>query len=273
MVSNDFQKDCQTLRRLIVETASHCGQSAHIGGSLSMVELLNVLFGEYLKHDPKNPFWDARDIFILSKGHAVLGYLATLHFYGYFDAEKLRSFQTNGSELIAHPVKNIKLGIESSNGSLGQGLSFGLGMSLGFKRHDQDRFVYVLLGDGECNEGSIWETAASAAELEADNLIVMLDENGFRNDGANVTYSNNIILADVWASFGWNVICVDGHDYSEISAAFESARNLLGKPSIIVAKTVKGKGISFMEGNNDWHHNRITAAVLADCIADLGLEM
>lgn len=273
LISNDFHKDCQTLRRLIIKTASECGQAAHIGGSLSMVELLNVLFGSHLKHDPKNPEWDKRDIFILSKGHAVLGYLAILQFYGYFDAEKLRSFQTNGSDLIAHPVKKIALGIESSNGSLGQGLSFGLGMSLGFKKRNQDRKVFVLLGDGECNEGSVWESAASASELEADNLIAMLDENGFRNDGANTTFSKNIVLAEAWASFGWNVISVDGHDQTEISAAFEAAKTNRGTPTIIVAKTVKGKGVSFMEGNNDWHHNRITPTVLEDCMAALEAEI
>lgn len=273
MISNDFHKDCQTLRRLIVKTASECGQAAHIGGSLSMVELLKVLFGSHLKHDPKNPEWDERDIFILSKGHAVLGYLAILQFHGYFDAEKLRSFQTNGSDLIAHPVKKIELGIESSNGSLGQGLSFGLGMSLGFKKRNQDRKVFVLLGDGECNEGSVWESAASASELGVDNLIAMLDENGFRNDGANTTFAKNIVLAEAWASFGWNVISVDGHDQTEISAAFEAAKTNRGTPTIIVAKTVKGKGVSFMEGNNDWHHNRITPTVLEDCIAALEAEI
>ena len=273
MISNDFHKDCQTLRGLIVKTASECGQAAHIGGSLSMVELLEVLFGSHLKHDPKNPEWDERDIFILSKGHAVLGYLAILPFYGYFDAKKLRSFQTNGSDLIAHPVKKIELGIESSNGSLGQGLSFGLGMSLGFKKRNQDRKVFVLLGDGECNEGSVWESAASASELGVDNLIAILDENGFRNDGENTTFGKNIVLAEAWASFGWNVISVDGHDQTEISAAFEAAKTNRGTPTIIVAKTVKGKGVSFMEGNNDWHHNRITPTVLEDCMAALEAEI
>lgn len=273
MISNDFHKDCQTLRGLIIKTASECGQAAHIGGSLSMVEILEVLFGSHLKHDPKNPEWDERDIFILSKGHAVLGYLAILQFHGYFDAEKLRSFQTNGSDLIAHPVKKIELGIESSNGSLGQGLSFGLGMSLGFKKRNQDRKVFVLLGDGECNEGSVWESAASASELGVDNLIAILDENGFRNDGENTTFGKNIVLAEAWASFGWNVISVDGHDQTEISAAFEAAKTNRGTPTIIVAKTVKGKGVSFMEGNNDWHHNRITPTVLEDCMAALEAEI
>lgn len=271
MLSNNFDEDCRLLRRLIVETAFDCGQAAHIGGSLSMVELLNVLFGQFLRHDPKRPSWDERDVFILSKGHAVLGYFAVLHLYGYFDKDKLKTFQTNGSDLIAHPVKNIQLGIESSNGSLGQGLSFGLGMAVGFKKRAQDRRVFVLLGDGECNEGSVWETAASASELAADNLIAILDENGFRNDGENTTYTNAANLSDIWASFGWNVLCVDGHDVNDIAAAFSSAQTATGRPSIIIAKTVKGKGISFMENNNDWHHNRITKTVLEECLQSLGL--
>ena len=273
MLSSNFNEDCRFIRKLVVETAFVCGQAAHIGGSLSMVELLNVLFGQVLKHNPEKPSWDERDIFILSKGHAVLGYFAVLHLYGYFDRNKLETFQTNGSDLIAHPVKNIELGIESSNGSLGQGLSFGLGMAIGFKKQAQDRRVFVLLGDGECNEGSVWETAASASELGADNLIAILDENGFRNDGANTTYSDAINFSDIWASFGWHVLSVDGHDEAEIAAAFSSALATTGRPSIIIAKTVKGRGISFMENNNDWHHNRITKSSLVDCLQSLGFKL
>lgn len=269
-MKNNFYEECRIVRKLIVETAFECGHAAHIGGSLSMVELLNILFSHVLRHDPRNPSWDERDIFILSKGHAVLGYFAILHLHGYFDREKLRTFQKNGSDLIAHPVKNIPLGIESSNGSLGQGLSFGLGVAIGFKKQNQNRRVYVLLGDGECNEGSVWETAASASELGADNLTAILDENGFRNDGANETYAETSDLSDIWLSFGWNVLRVDGHNFIEISDALKIAQNTKGRPSIIVAKTIKGKGISFMENNNDWHHNRITKTGLDDCLLSLG---
>ena len=261
-----FETDCTNLRKLIVETAYGCGQAAHIGGSLSMVELLQVLYGEVLRHDPANPTWEDRDVFILSKGHAVLGYFAALHYHGYFDAETLKTFQTNGSDLIAHPVKKPTLGIESSNGSLGQGLSFGLGMAIGFAKKNLSRRVYVLLGDGECNEGSVWETAATASEFGVDNITAILDENGFRNDGANNSYANAANLANAWASFGWNVITVNGHDHDEIASAFAAAQVKKGQPSVIVARTVKGKGIDFMEANNDWHHNRITENIYADCI-------
>ncbi len=260
------------VREVIVNTAFNCGESAHIGGSLSMVELLNVLFGEVLKHRPAEPEWPDRDLFILSKGHAVLGYLAILHLYGYFDADKLATFQTNGSDLIAHPVKKLKLGIESSNGSLGQGLSFGLGLAIGMEMKDEDRRVYVMLGDGECNEGSVWETAALAAERGTHRLCAIVDENHFRNDGANTTYANKIKLAGIWRALGWNVIEIDGHDRAQIRDAFAAARAHEAGPTVIVASTIKGRGIDFMEANNDWHHNRITSAVYSECRRALGLE-
>ena len=260
------------LRKIIVETAAGCGEPAHLGGALSMVELLNVLFGSVLRHRPENPQWEERDIFILSKGHAVLGYLAVLHAYGYFDRQKLATFQTNGSDLIAHPVKKLSLGIESSNGSLGQGLSYGLGIAVGMQKRGQpDRRVFVMLGDGECNEGSVWEAAALAAEMGTYNLLAVVDENKHRNDGVNTLYNshNAAVLADVWRSFGWHVIEVDGHSVSDIYAAYRAALSNLKKPSVIVAKTIKGKGIDFMEDNNDWHHNRLTPKLLDDCLLQL----
>ena len=258
----------KNIRRLIIETAAECGEAAHIGGSLSMVELLNVLFGSVLRHRPEDPRWPERDIFILSKGHAVLGYFSVLHAYGYFDREKLRTFQTNGSDLIAHPVKNYDLGIESSNGSLGQGLSFGLGMAIGMTKRNQNRHVYVLLGDGECNEGSVWETAALAGECGVSNLVAVIDENGFRNDGENSMYTRGSAIADVWRAFNWNVIEVDGHDVVAIEAAFDAAQQCQIQPTAIVAKTIKGRGVSFMEANNDWHHNRITKKTLDEILAE-----
>ena len=262
------------IRRIIVETASKSGEAAHIGGSLSMIEVLNALFGTYLRHDPKNPHWDNRDIFILSKGHAVLGYVAVLFAYGYFDQAKLDTFQKNGSDLIAHPVKKIDLGIESSNGSLGQGLSYGLGVALGMrKRNQSQRRVFALLGDGECNEGSVWETAALASELRVSNLVAIVDENRFRNDGANTMHNTpgGPVIADIWRAFGWNVVEVDGHDVTAIETAYETVLAHTDGPSVIVAKTIKGKGIAFMEENNDWHHNRITPKTLETCLAELGL--
>ncbi len=263
------------LRRLIVQTAADCGESAHLGGCLSMVELLNVLFGSVLRHKPNDPLWDDRDIFILSKGHAVLGYLAVLHAYGYFSREKLSTFQQNGSDLIAHPVKKLSLGIESSNGSLGQGLSYGLGMAIGMRKRGQDhRRVFVMMGDGECNEGSVWEAVALAAELGVSNLIAIVDENRHRNDGVNTLYNSagGPVLADVWRAFGWHVVEIDGHDTEEVHAAYQEILANNEKPGVIVANTVKGKGIGFMEDNNDWHHNRITPKTLETCLEQLDAE-
>ena len=269
MTQNDFETQCLNIRRLIVETAFKCGQAAHIGGSMSMVELMNALFSGFLTHRPNDPTWEDRDLFILSKGHAALGYFAVLHHQGYFDEATLHSFQQNGSDLIAHPVKKPALGIESSNGSLGQGLSFGLGCATAMKKRGEDRNVFVMMGDGECNEGSVWETASVASEFGTDNLIAIVDQNGHRNDGATSSYGGRVVLADIWKSFGWNVLPVDGHNKEQIFAAFETALATKRAPSVIVANTLKGRGISFMEDNNDWHHNRITASTFEQCIQEL----
>ncbi|MDB2637614.1 transketolase [Alphaproteobacteria bacterium] len=258
--SNSIKSKSFAIRRKIIETAYKCGESCHLGGSLSMVDLLAVLYYSDPALNPFGPESNSRNIFLLSKGHCVLGYYSTLNVFGYMDNEVLDTFQTNGSHLIAHPVKNLELGIESSNGSLGQGLSFGLGISLGM-RLDQmlKRRVYVLMGDGECNEGSVWETAASAAEFRANNLTAIVDANSLRNDGENSTYSGRIDFKNIWQAFGWNVVDIDGHDFDQIQNGFEIAKSCTDKPTVILARTIKGKGVSFMEANNDWHHNRITA--------------
>lgn len=252
------------IRQKIINTAFQCGESSHLGGALSMADILSVLFGKALKYNNENLMSPDRDVFILSKGHCVLGYYAAMNTFGLMHDDVFSTFQKNGSHLIAHPVKNLELGIESSNGSLGQGLSFGLGVALGMRLEGQrDRRVYVLMGDGECNEGSVWETAASAAEFNADNLIAIVDMNGLRNDGENHTYSGEVAFNKIWASFGWNVLEVDGHDHEALETAFNRAKVASDSPTVILAKTVKGSGISFMEGNNEWHHNRITEKIYA----------
>lgn len=249
------------IRRKIIDIAHSCGESCHLGGSLSMVDVLSVLYGQVMNYKATDLAYPDRDIFILSKGHCVLGYYSTMNVFGLLTDDVLNTFQKNGSHLIAHPVKNLDLGIESSNGSLGQGLSFGLGMGLGMRLKNEDRFVYVMIGDGECNEGSVWESAASAAEFGVGNLIAIVDVNGLRNDGQNLTYKTPVDLVKVWESFGWHVQVVDGHKHENLSLAFSNAKAFRDKPSVILAKTVKGKGVSFMEGNNDWHHNRVTSKI------------
>jgi len=238
-----------------------------------MVDILSVLYGNVLKYNPNNLISTDRDIFILSKGHCVLGHYATMNVFGLMSDEIFDTFQKDGSHLIAHPVKNLELGIESSNGSLGQGLSFGLGVALGMRLDGRlDRSVFVLMGDGECNEGSVWESAASAAEFKVGNLIAIVDVNGFRNDGVNSTYTKLVNYRNIWKSFGWHVIEVDGHDHTALNNAFENAKLNAEIPSVILANTLKGKGVSFMENNNDWHHNRITAKTYDLIIKEWGGE-
>lgn len=270
MESNYF-KISKRLRQTIIDCAYNCGQSAHLGGALSIVDLLTVLYSDFLQFDANNPRWENRDIFILSKGHTVLAYLAALHEFGFIDTETLNTFQTNGSKLIAHPIKHLDYGIESSNGSLGQGISYACGMAIGFKKRSMKNKVFCILGDGECNEGSVWEAAQLASELCLDNLVVIIDQNGKRNDG-DTSYGAHLNLEKMWRGFGWNTVPIDGHDFNEIAEAYQEAIKAQTRPYAIVANTVKGKGFSFMENNNDWHHNRITEKSYLECMKELELN-
>lgn len=264
------REDAKKILRLVVKKAYECGETTHLGGALSIIDILAVLYREVLNY--KLPLSEdmKRDIFILSKGHCALSYYSTLAYFGVFSMDELDNFQVDGSSLTAHPVKNQELGIESSNGSLGQGLSFGLGVALALRlRNEKQRRTFVLLGDGECNEGSVWETAASASEFGVSNLCAIVDVNGYRNDGPNTYFSNNNSLSDIWKSFGWNVLLVDGHQHEELVNAFERAKEYPSGPSVILAKTVKGHGVSLMENNNDWHHNRITQKIYDQIIGEI----
>lgn len=257
MEYQNIEQMARLMRRKILDISHTCNMSAHLGGGLSMVDLTATLYGAVLRHDPANPAWPERDRFILSKGHGVLGYFSALLAAGIISEEKFATFQTNESDLIAHPVMNLELGIESSNGSLGQGLSLGVGLALAAKKRKQAHKVYVLLGDGECNEGSVWEAAMSAAQFKLDNLTAIVDYNKLQSDGAGPDIIDYGVFEDKWKSFGWNVQSVDGHDIPAIHRAFTQA-DVAGQPKVLVAHTVKGKGIGFMENNNEWHHNRLT---------------
>lgn len=252
--------DIIEIRRTLITTAFTSRQAAHLGGSLSMLDVLNVLFGEYLKFNPQRLDWSERDIFILSKGHCFLGYLSVLHAYGCITSKHLEKFQSDGSNLIAHPIKDLSIGVESSNGSLGQGLSYGLGLAIGHKAKGQSgRRVYVMLGDGECNEGQVWEAATLASERGLNNLIAIVDQNRLRNDDKVTSYgSRGVSLAGIWRAFGWNVIELDGHCLEDIRKAFSIAIETQDAPSVLVCDTIKGKGFRFMEHDNTWHHSQIT---------------
>lgn len=257
------------MRRKILDISYSSKESAHFGGGLSIVDITATLYSAVLRYDTKNTAWEDRDRFILSKGHSVLGYYSALLEAGIISEEIFATYQMNESDLTAHPVMNIPLGIESSNGSLGQGLSMGVGLALAAKRKTKKHRIYVLLGNGECNEGSVWEAIMSAAHFKLDNLIAVVDNNGFQSDGESETIIDCGDFEGKWKSFGWNVCSVDGHNISELYNAFVEC-NVKNKPKVVIANTIKGKGVSFMENNNEWHHNRLTKENYDQALQEMG---
>ena len=243
--------------------------SSHFGGSLSTVELLATLYNNVLKFDIANPLWDDRDRFILSKGHACLGYYSVLCEKGFFAKEDLNLFEKNGSFLLGHPVINKKKGIEFSNGSLGMGLALGIGVAIAAKKNKKNYRVFVLIGDGECNEGSIWEAAMSAAHFKLKNVTAILDNNNLQQTGSNDDIMSTKDLANKWRSFNWDVQEINGHDIPEILGALNHVSE---KPKLILANTIKGRGFSFSENNNDWHHNIMTKKQYDDALKELDLN-
>ncbi|MCL4558973.1 MAG: transketolase [Deltaproteobacteria bacterium] len=228
-------------------------RSGHTGGSLSCVEILVELFYEEMKHDPGDPALPSRDRFILSKGHAAPAIYAVLADSGYFDKKELLTLRRLGTVLQGHPDSKKTRGIEVSTGSLGQGLSMGVGMALGLKIDRFDSRVYVLLGDGELQEGQVWEAAMASAHYELDNICAIVDRNGLQIDGAVEDIMNVEPLSDKWKGFGWNVINVDGHSFSALRSAFHVAREIKGRPTVVIAKTLKGKGVSLFENKVHYH--------------------
>lgn len=243
------------IRRKIVKMAYECNGNVHLGGALSMVDVLAVLYGEVLRGIGKP--YEERDKFVLSKGHGALALFATLGELGVIPEERLETYLADGSNLCAHPVMEPEIGIESSNGSLGQGISMAVGMALSAKRKQRNYRVYTIIGNGESNEGLVWEALASALQFQLDNFTVILDDNKFQNDGASeqVMYCPNYM--ERLQAFGFHTLEIDGHNISEIRKALESnpVKNI---PTAIIANTIKGHGISFMENDNSWHHNRLT---------------
>lgn len=257
------------MRRKILDISHSCNVNVHMGGGLSIVDIMATLYSAVLRYDTKNPTWENRDRFILSKGHGVLGFYSALLEAGIISEEIFASFQTNESDLIAHPVMNIPLGIESSNGSLGQGLSMGVGLALAAKRKNMKHRIYVLLGNGECNEGSVWEAIMAAAHFKLDNLVAIVDSNRFQSDGKSETIMDCGDFSQKWESFGWDVCSVDGHNIAELYNAFVKC-DIANKPKVVIANTIKGKGISFMENNNEWHHNRLTKTHYDQALLEMG---
>lgn len=252
----------------ILDLAFKSDGPSHLGGGLSMVEIFTVLYGKILKYKVENPEWDNRDRFILSKGHGVLPFFVALNNSGFISNDELLTYKKNASHLISHPVMNMKLGMESSNGSLGHGLSMGVGIALSLiKKNNLESRVFVVLGDGECNEGSVWEAAMSAAHFNLNNLVAVVDYNKLQSDGASESIMDIGDLESKWRSFGWEVISLDGHDINALINAI--SLKVSSKPKVIIANTIKGKGISFMENNNAWHHNRLTQSTYDQAISEL----
>ena len=228
-------------------------QSGHPGGSLSCVNIIFLLYTKIMKFKKDNPLWKERDIFILSKGHAAPALYAVLSKIGLIDRQKLFTLRKFGSDLQGHPVKNPKLGIEISTGSLGMGLSIGIGCALASKLDKKQNFIYVLIGDGELNEGAIWEAAMAASHYKLDNLIAIVDRNGIQIDGSTEEIMALEPLADKWKAFGWEVIEVDGSNLNDIIQGFEKSKKILRKPKVIIFYLIKGSEVSFMEHTRKFH--------------------
>tara|TARA_B100000787_G_scaffold169454_1_gene160677 strand:- start:73 stop:927 length:855 start_codon:yes stop_codon:yes gene_type:complete len=258
------------IRKIILEMAYEAGaSSSHFGGALSITEIVSVLFSYKMNIKKINDSnWNLRDRFILSKGHACLAYYAALNLTGYISNEELKTFEKDGSSLAGHPVKNKKLGIEYSNGSLGMGLSIAIGLAISSKKKFTPFNVYAVLGDGECNEGSVWEAAMAAPKFKLDNLSIIIDRNNFQQTGSNKEIMDLGNLADKWKSFGWDVLELDGHNLEQLKNYFDNNK-INEKPKVLIANTVKGKGFSFSENNNAWHHSVLTKTIYDQGIKEL----
>jgi len=247
-----MEERSKVIRRHVVRMLAKAG-SGHPGSSLSTVDLLVALFYNKLRHNPQQPAWPDRDRFVMSKGHGCPALYAVLAEMGYFGIDKLDTLRQFGSILQGHPCMKTTPGIEISGGSLGQGLSVGLGIALAAKLDKKDYRTYVMLGDGEIEEGQVWEAAMAASHYKADNLCAIIDQNGLQIDGFIHEIMSSYPIPDKWRGFGWHVIEINGHDYKAISSAYDEAEKIKGRPTVIVAKTIKGKGVSFMENQVDWH--------------------
>lgn len=267
----ELQKIAYKIRRDAID-AVYSAASGHPGGSLSIAEILAYLYFEEMNIDPKNPQKPDRDRFVLSKGHAAPGLYAALAERGYFPVEELKTLRQIDSVLQGHPDMKHIPGVDMSTGSLGLGISAACGMALAAKQMKQDWRVWTIVGDGESEEGQVWEAAMFAAHYKLDNLCVMVDQNGLQIDGPVCDVMNVQPLDQKLAAFGFEVAVIDGHDFPAIFDAFDRARRTKGAPFAIVAKTVKGKGVSFMENNASWHGSAPNAEQYEQAMAELGRE-
>ncbi len=259
------------MRRDVIEMGFAAGKrGAHFGPALSCIEIMASLFFEVMNHDPSNPYKEDRDRFIQSKGHACLAYYSALVERGYIQRDEMKTFKGDGSFLAGHPSRHIDHGIEVSSGSLGNGFSIACGMAKGAKVKNKSHNIFCLLGDGECNEGIVWESAMNASKNKLDNLVAIVDKNGVQLSGKTEDIMD-LNMVSIWEAFGWDVIELkDGNDIVAIIEALNKLKNSKnGKPHVIVANTVKGKGVSFMENSINWHARAMNKEQYEQAISDL----
>lgn len=272
MTNLELEKTANEIRKSIV-TAVHSAKSGHPGGSLSSADIFTYLYFEEMNIDPKNPKMEDRDRFVLSKGHVAPGLYSTLAERGYFPKEDLVTLRHTGSYLQGHPDMKHIPGVDMSSGSLGQGISAAVGMALSAKLSNESYRVYTLLGDGEIQEGQVWEAAMCAGFYKADNLIAFVDNNNLQLDGSLEEVMSPYPIGDKFKAFGWNVIEIDGHDVEQIADAVELASVVTGKPTAIVAHTIKGKGVSLFENNVDFHGGQPKPEQWPACFAELDARL
>jgi len=265
---NQLQITACKVRMGIID-ATHGAKAGHPGGSLSATEMFTYLYFKELNIDPANPKWEDRDRFVLSKGHTAPGLYSALAHRGFFPVEDLVTLRHIDSYLQGHPNMNTVPGVDMSTGSLGQGISCAVGMALGLKHQNSAARVYTLLGDGEIQEGQVWEACMAASHYNLDNFVAIVDNNGLQIDGNIEKVMSPYPIVDKLEAFGFNTIAIDGHNFEEIEAAFENAKATKGKPTAIVMKTIKGKDVSFMENNAGWHGKAPNDAEHAQAIAEL----
>lgn len=268
LIQNLEEKARLIRQDIIVMTGA--AKSGHPGGSLSAADIMAALYFHVMRYDPKNPKWPDRDRFVLSKGHACPVLYAALAEAGFYPKEEIITFRHIDSRLQGHPDMKKLPGVEFSTGSLGQGLSGAAGMALAGKLDKRDYRVFALIGDGESEEGQIWEAAMSSVHYGLDNLTAITDFNGLQIDGPNCEVMNITPLPDKWRAFGWHVIEIDGHNFVEILDALSPEAKVPGKPTMIIAHTIKGKGVSFMENQCDWHGKAPNEEQVKQALAELG---
>ena len=275
-MDNSTKKSLQTAAakiRLGILEEVFSASSGHPGGSLSIADILSYLFFKEMRIDPKNPEWADRDRFVLSKGHTAPALYAALANRGYFDVSELKGFRNAQSFLQGHPDMKHTPGVDMTTGSLGLGISAACGMALSGKISDKDYRVYSVLGDGETEEGQVWEAAMFAAHYKLDNLCIFVDFNGLQIDGPIVDVIDPTPLDKKFEAFNWNVVTIDAHNFDEIEAAVEAAKACKGKPTAIIAKSVKGKGVSFMENKVGWHGKAPNAEEYEQAVAEITASM